>query len=174
MTMYSHIPGSNINVLYCKIYEKYKYKLGLYTFCYLTTLSVLRLHRVHNRISNGSEAVGGMSTGWGHRSNRRKHAPVPQIPHERTWDRSRRLTACAMSRPNWLLSGDRTDVGHTLWRCMNITTVTYSFFLLIIVIIRNNRKTPWVWVFELTKINFQNTEPIRSQPNKWHWNVLEV
>jgi hypothetical protein len=34
-------------------------------------------------------AVGGMRIGRGNRSTRRKPAPVPQIPHDRTWDRTR-------------------------------------------------------------------------------------
>jgi hypothetical protein len=59
-------------------------------------------------------AVGGMRTGRGNRSIRRKPAPVPlcppQIPHDLTWARtwtsavgSRRLTAWAMARPFFTL-----------------------------------------------------------------------
>jgi hypothetical protein len=48
-------------------------------------------------------AVGGMRIGRGNRSTRRKPAPLPlsspKIPHDLTWDRTRRLTAWAMSRP---------------------------------------------------------------------------
>jgi hypothetical protein len=56
-------------------------------------------------------ALGGMRTGRGNRSTRRKPASValcpPQIPHDLTWDRTRaaavgsqRLTAWAMARPS--------------------------------------------------------------------------
>jgi hypothetical protein len=85
----------------------------------------VRLSRVHlvrlpivgllyrTRMIDDCAAFGGMRIGRGNRSARRKPAPVPlrppQIPHYLTWDRtravgSRRLTAWAMARPNYLVS----------------------------------------------------------------------
>jgi hypothetical protein len=52
------------------------------------------------------EAVGGVRIGRGNRSTRRKPASLslcpPQIPHDLTWARNRRLTAWAMPRPSHL------------------------------------------------------------------------
>jgi hypothetical protein len=47
--------------------------------------------------------IGGMRIGRGNRTTRRKPAPMPlyppQITHDLTWARTRRLTAWAMARP---------------------------------------------------------------------------
>jgi hypothetical protein len=63
---------------------------------YLTTLSVSRQHIVGYRIINKGGAVGGMRIQKGNWSTLRKSAPLPlcppQIPHDLTWDWSRRLT----------------------------------------------------------------------------------
>jgi hypothetical protein len=71
--------------------------LKCFEVCHLTTLSVLRLYSVDYRMINEFGVVGGMRSGKGNRSTRRKPAPatlcLPQIPHDLTLGRTQGFAA---------------------------------------------------------------------------------
>jgi hypothetical protein len=61
-------------------------------FCYLMTLSVLRLHSISDKMINECGAAGGMRTGRGNWGTRRKPVPEPlcppQIPQDLSWNQT--------------------------------------------------------------------------------------
>jgi hypothetical protein len=57
---------------------------------YLTTLSILRLYSIDDRMINKCGAVGGMGVGRGNQSTWRIPTPIPLrqplVPYDLTWD----------------------------------------------------------------------------------------
>jgi hypothetical protein len=68
--------------------------------------------------------VGGMRTGRGNRSTRRKPAPVPlrppKIPHELTWARSGNLAINIVSHGTAIINGKYVRTGEAYFKVMTL------------------------------------------------------
>jgi hypothetical protein len=109
----------------CLWLEEDDFQNVLFFSCHFTALSVSGIFRVGDRMINKYGAVGGMRTGRGNQSTRRKPISVPlflpRIPNDVAWGRtraamvgSRQLTAWAMEQSESESRYDRRSVGQSV------------------------------------------------------------